>query len=184
MRITGGQYRGRSFEPPKVSGFRPTMEKVRLAVFSMLDTQMDLAGCLVLDCYSGSGAFGLESLSRGAESCTFIEKNPELLKFTTSIAEKLGVLSSTRFIRDTLPEALGKLNKEFDLVFADPPYDTDSGGFFVKLLASNVLKTAGLLVIETSKTSKVDIEQQEELSIELLRDKGYGDTRVRIFRKK
>jgi 16S rRNA (guanine966-N2)-methyltransferase len=183
MRITGGEYGGRSFSPPKVDGFRPTMEKVRQAVFSMLQSQIDLAGCSVLDCYSGSGAFGLESISRGALHCTFIDKNPELIKFTNSIAEKLGILGQTRFVRGSLPAELEKQRAEFDLIFADPPYETSPGDFLAKLLELKILKDEGILVLETRKRAKEPPEDRE-LFLELLRDKTYGDTRIQLFRKK
>lgn len=184
MRITGGEHKGRTFAPPKVEGFRPTMEKVRQAVFSMIESQMDLTEALVLDCYSGSGAFGLESISRGARHCTFIEKNPELLNFTKNTAEKLKVLGSTKFIKGTLPAELGKLLSEFDLIFADPPYDIPPGDFLAKLLELKILKSDGLLVFELSKSKKALIPENLELSLELLRDKTYGDTEVLIYRSK
>ena len=184
MRITGGQHKGRVFDPPKLEGFRPTMEKVRLAVFSMLNSQMELAGCKVLDCYSGSGAFGLESLSRGAAHCTFIEKNSDLIKFSASVADKLGILRSAKFIRGVLPAELNKLSEEFDLIFSDPPYDSSPGDFLVKLLELRILKLGGLLVFETAKSNKDAVDSTGELYLESLRDKTYGDTRVRIFRKK
>ena len=184
MRITGGEYRGRTFSPPKIDGFRPTMEKVRLAVFSMLNSQTDLSDFAILDCYSGSGAFGLESISRGATHCTFIDKNPELLKFTKSVAEKLGILQSTKFIKGSLPNELEKFDTEFDIIFADPPYDHSPGDFLAKLLKLKILKPSGILVFETLRSSKEAVAEDWQLSLELVRDKSYGDTRIRIFLKK
>lgn len=184
MRITGGKHKGRTFAPPRVKGFRPTMEKVRQAVFAMIESQVDLSLTQVLDCYSGSGAFGLESISRGSGHCTFIEKNPDLLDFTKKIAEKLQILGSTKFIRGTLPAELGKLSIEFDLVFADPPYDTPPGDFLTHLLELKILKPDGILVFELAKSKRALIPQSVELSLELLRDKTYGDTEVIIYRKK
>lgn len=183
MRITGGEFGGRSFTPPKMDGFRPTMEKVRLAVFSMLNSQIEIAGCRVLDCYSGSGAFGFESLSRGAAECVFIEKNPELIKFSISIAEKLEVTDQSRFVRGNLPFELEKIRGEFQLIFADPPYEHHPGDLIVKLLDLKMLSPEGLLILETRKR-KDPLLLEAELSLEAVRDKTYGDTRIKIFRSK
>jgi 16S rRNA (guanine966-N2)-methyltransferase len=183
MRITGGNFRGRSFSPPNVEGFRPTMEKVRQAIFSMLDTIIDLEGKTILDCYSGSGAFGLEAISRGASHVTFIEKNPELIKFTSTAVEKLGIQSSAKLIKGTLPKEFEKLRSSFDLVFSDPPYLQKSGDFVDKVLECDIIGPEGLLILETAKIKNQSDEEPAISTLELLRDKTYGDTRVRLYQK-
>lgn len=183
MRITGGEYRGRTFQPPKIEGFRPTMEKVRLAVFSMLSSYMDISDLRILDCYSGSGAFGFESISRGASECVFIEKNPELIKFSQSVSLKLGVVDKCKFIRGNLPADLEDVDGAFHIIFVDPPYEQNPVDFITNILNLGKLSREGILVLETS-SRKTSESSDVELSLETLRDKRYGDTRIQILRNK
>ena len=117
MRIVGGTWKGRNIKVPK-KGTRPTKGIVRGAIFDVIGDK--IAQAEVLDIYAGSGALGLEAISRGAKSCTFVEKLPDVLFHnikTFSPRQSVVVLSN-----DFRP-ALKKLkDQEFDVIFADPPY--------------------------------------------------------------
>jgi 16S rRNA (guanine966-N2)-methyltransferase len=124
MRIVGGEFRGRRLVSPKDSRVRPTADRVREAWMSILGG--DLAGAGVLDLFAGSGALGLEALSRGAESATFVELNPPSLK---ALEENIAALSldavATVHRGDAIRFAERLPERAFDIVFADPPYTID-----------------------------------------------------------
>ena len=97
MRIVAGRYGGRKLMVPKGRDIRPTSDKVRGAVFNMLDSRGAVQGALVLDAFCGTGALGFEALSRGARHCTFIDKNSESLKLCRANAQALGAEGECRF---------------------------------------------------------------------------------------
>ena len=121
MRIVAGRWRGRRISAPKGTSVRPTLDRVREAWMSIL--QLDLPGARVLDLYSGSGALGLEALSRGAASATFIERDPKSLRALEENISALGageLVTVERQSALSFADALGAL--DFDVAFADPPY--------------------------------------------------------------
>lgn len=124
MKITSGRYKYRNIEVPK--GIRPTTEKVREAVFSMI--LQHLPDAEVLDLFAGSGAMGLEALSRGASSCTFVEADRKNIKVLNSNikncgAEKLSTVIGRDYAAAIGKIAAGNLRPAFDVVILDPPYD-------------------------------------------------------------
>ncbi len=123
MRIVAGRWRGRRISAPPGSRVRPTLDRVREAWMSIL--QLDLPSARVLDLYAGSGALGLEALSRGAVTADFVEKDPKSLRVLRENIDALGALNvATIHRKSALPfaEALGVL--AYDIAFADPPYAT------------------------------------------------------------
>ena len=129
MRIVAGQWRGRRISAPKGNLVRPTLDRVREAWMSIL--QLDLPDARVLDLYAGSGALGLEALSRGARSADFVEKDAKSLRALAENVEALGASDLVMVHRKpalAFAEALGAL--DYDVAFADPPY---AGGEAAKL---------------------------------------------------
>jgi len=186
MRVTGGKFRGRVFTPPRVENFRPTMEKVRQAVFSALESLGGIEDSRVLDCYSGSGAFGIEALSRGALNCLFIEKNKKLVAFTNLIIEKLELGSVTEVKTGELPKDLPLSSTGYELIFCDPPYKQFPPRFLEEIMQRNLLSRGGFLVLETAVEKRAEtqpVDPAEGLSLTLVRDKRYGDTSIRIYQK-
>ncbi|HJQ53032.1 MAG TPA: 16S rRNA (guanine(966)-N(2))-methyltransferase RsmD [Gemmatimonadaceae bacterium] len=121
MRIVAGRWRGRRISAPAGSHVRPTLDRVREAWMSIL--QLDLPEARVLDLYAGSGALGLEALSRGAASADFVEKDPKSLRVLQENIALLGAGDLAKLHRKAaLPfaEALGRF--DYDVTFADPPY--------------------------------------------------------------
>jgi 16S rRNA (guanine966-N2)-methyltransferase len=121
LRIVAGRWRGRRISAPAGSHVRPTLDRVREAWMSIL--QLDLPAARVLDLYAGSGALGLEALSRGAASADFVEKDPKSLRVLQENIEVLGAGALVKLHRKSaLPfaEALGRF--DYDVAFADPPY--------------------------------------------------------------
>ena len=130
IRISGGQFKGFKFNNPKSSDLRPTMESVRLAIFSILDSKFDgiTDETVFLDLYSGTGIMGIEALSRGASRIDFVEKDRHVFK----ILEKNTALFHNAKItlhRNDAFHYLSRISSEkFDVIFADPPYFLSNDG--------------------------------------------------------
>lgn len=179
MRISGGDARGIRLKVPP--GTRPTSERVRQAVFSSLAAALPEAR--VLDLYCGSGAYGLEALSRGAESCVFVDRDEAALKAARANAAAAGLADRCRFRRRDVAAYLKATAKEvpFDLVFVDPPY-ADESALASALAGIRAATTAGSqVVVESRWTSK---SAAEPAGYDLDADRRYGDTRVLVFRRR
>jgi 16S rRNA (guanine966-N2)-methyltransferase len=124
MRIVGGLFGGRRLVIPKDARVRPTADRVREAWMSILGNELE--GARVLDLFAGSGALGLEALSRGAESATFVELNPPSIRALEQNIAALGVADAVTVHRaDAMRFAERLPSAAFDIVFADPPYSAD-----------------------------------------------------------
>jgi 16S rRNA (guanine966-N2)-methyltransferase len=125
MRIIAGAWRGRTIVAPKGDATRPTADRTREALFSMLTSRLgDFEGLSVADLFAGSGALGLEALSRGAESCLFVEHDKPALDSLRANIAKLGAKAEVR-AQSVL--TLGPATKPYDLILLDPPYATGAG---------------------------------------------------------
>ncbi|WP_171054965.1 16S rRNA (guanine(966)-N(2))-methyltransferase RsmD [Mycobacterium sp. DBP42] len=178
-RIIAGAYGGRRIAVPR-SGTRPTSDRVREAVFNALTARLDFAGLAVLDLYAGSGALGLEALSRGATSATFVESDARAATVIAENIAALGVRHATvrRGSVDTV--LAGGATRPVDLVFADPPYDLDDAAVDAMLaaLAGTGWVAAGTLVLVERRASSRPASWPtgwDELST-----RRYGDTRVEL----
>jgi 16S rRNA (guanine966-N2)-methyltransferase len=147
LRIVGGAARGRRLTaPPK--GTRPTSERAREALFNSLPTLLDLDGARVLDLFAGSGAVGLEALSRGATQVTLVESDSDACQVIRRNADALG-LPGARIVRQPATRYLAGPPEPFDLVFADPPYalGEDELGALLDLLATRGWLPPGAVVV-------------------------------------
>ncbi len=180
MRITSGLLRNRRLIVPK-SEVRPTMESVREAVFSSLGGSCE--GLRVLDLFAGSGALGLEALSRGAESVTFVEQHPSVFR---NLQQNIEALACDGLGRASCvkADALKWLSRAgtYDLILADPPYDLPDAmrQTLDGIAEHSVLTGAGTLVYELR--SKGGFELPDRWKV--LRDKTYGKTRVIMLQLK
>ncbi len=145
MRIIAGQFKGRRLEEPQDARVRPTTEKVREACFSILGGR--LAGARVLDLFAGSGALGLEALSRGAEHVEFVELLPPSLSALKANVAALGVSDRVRIRRGDALRIAERLPKgAYDVALADPPYTTDHAERLVDIYQAR--KFAAVLCVE------------------------------------
>ncbi len=182
MRIIGGEYRSRIIDMPKGARIRPTQDRVRESVFNIL---ADVSGRKVLDLFAGSGAYGLEALSRGAGHATFVENNSRCLATIESNVDSLKIpgLKYT-VLRSSAYMALSKLEKDaerFDLIFVDPPYHKDMARKCLLCIdRCDILSQIGLVVIEHFKT---DILETELDSLIPEKERKYGDTIITIFKR-
>jgi 16S rRNA (guanine966-N2)-methyltransferase len=155
MKIIAGALKGRRLVVPRGATTRPTADQVRIA---LMDTLMPrLPGARVLDLFAGAGGVGLEALSRGAATATFVERDPRALAALRANVAATGVADQVRLIRDDVGRALARLAREgarFDVVFLDPPYETDLAGSTVQALADGVLLAPGALVVAQHFTKR------------------------------
>jgi 16S rRNA (guanine966-N2)-methyltransferase len=156
MRIIAGQWRGRVLVAPKGDATRPTADRTREALFSMLTSRVgSFEGLAVADLFAGSGALGFEALSRGAAACLFVEQDRAALDALRANAEKLGVRAD---IRASSVLALGPAAKPLDLILMDPPYGTGAGSVALdKLARLGWTSPATWVSIETGKAEAVEV---------------------------
>jgi 16S rRNA (guanine966-N2)-methyltransferase len=169
MRIVAGELGGRRLRIPKDSRVRPTADRVREAWMSILGRELDQAR--VLDLFAGSGALGLEALSRGAAEATFVELSPPSLEALRANIEALGVGERVTVHRaDALRFAEGLPAGAFDLAFADPPYTADAAERVVALFRRHPF--ARILSVEHPAARQVEGDETRR----------YGDTAVTFCR--
>jgi 16S rRNA (guanine966-N2)-methyltransferase len=132
MRIITGKFKGATIEAPQGLATRPTSDRVRQALFNVLEhgaPAVDFEGSRVLDLFAGSGALGLEAMSRGARFCLFIEEDANARAAIRRNVEALGLTGATKiWRRDATSLGPAGTISPFDLIFCDPPYDKDLGG--------------------------------------------------------
>jgi 16S rRNA (guanine966-N2)-methyltransferase len=176
LRIVAGTHGGRRIETPAGRATRPTSDRVREALFSILGPAA-LEDAQVLDLFAGSGALGIEALSRGAASATFVESDPRAVATIQRNIDALGLRDATVHRRDAvawLQTAGGRL---YDVVFADPPYS--SAGLTAQRLSEllpPLLRETSLTVTESDKRDPLI------LTMPLIDERVYGDTRIAIHR--
>ncbi|KQM99843.1 MULTISPECIES: 16S rRNA (guanine(966)-N(2))-methyltransferase RsmD [Sphingomonas] len=156
MRIIAGQYRGRQIVAPKGDATRPTADRMREALFSMLTSRVgSFEGLAVADLFAGSGALGIEALSRGAGSCLFVEQDKPALDALKGNLAKLGIRGD---VRATSVMAMGPAPAPLDIILMDPPYDTGAGLVALdKLARLGWTSPATWISLETAKAEVVQL---------------------------
>ena len=186
MRITGGEFGGRNLKVPKSDAIRPTQDRVREALFNII--QFEVAGCDFLDLFAGSGAVGLEALSRGAKSVTFVESNRRHLAVLKENLSLLCSPSPSTFAfslvgADCYRWLSTYTGPGFTIGFADPPYALGEEKGYAQVLATlaerGVIRPGGLFIAEMTAVQKAE----ETPGWELIRDRTYGKTRLCIWRR-
>ncbi|MDP3786249.1 MAG: 16S rRNA (guanine(966)-N(2))-methyltransferase RsmD [Candidatus Omnitrophota bacterium] len=181
MRITSGAFKSRIIKAP--GGIRPTLDNVRKSVFDILGEKV--IGARVLDLYAGSGAFGLEALSRGAGSCVFVDNSRASVAAIRDNLQALK-LSETGEIAIIYADSLTVMAKfahtaGFDLIFLDPPYYKSIAKKSLSLLGEcDILTKTGIVIVEHSKHDELPAKAGE---LTLFRNARYGDTEISFYRK-
>ncbi len=183
MRIVAGRFRGRPLNSPPDSSIRPTSDRVRESVFDMLASRLgpDLAGARVLDLFAGTGALGLEALSRGASFAMFVDSGIAARALIRDHIEAFGLGGKAKLLKRDAT-ALGPIERfrPFDLVFIDPPYD--------KGLGERALVSAGdggwlapdpLIVFEEKKGVALELPQEFAITDQ----RNYSDTTIRFLQR-
>ena len=175
MRIVGGELRGRPLASPpaRSTAIRPTSDRAREAVFSILGPVV--AGASVLDLFCGTGALAVEALSRGAAHAVLVDSNPRLAR--RNVAE-LGLGARAEVIRDDAIRFLGRSGERFDLIFCDPPYNiADRLEGDLDSLIPRRLRSGGRLIVESSARRPIALP-----GLPVATERRYGDALVRIYR--
>ncbi len=182
MRITSGKFKSRIIRVPKA--IRPTLDNVRKAIFDILGEAV--IGTNALDLFAGSGALGIEALSRGANSCVFVDNNKSSVKAIRENLEALGLTDSEEIgilFADVL-RGISKFSKgesKFDLIFLDPPYYKSLAKKSLSLLGSyDILTKSGVVIVEHSKHDELPSSVGE---LKLYRSTRYGDTCISFYHR-
>jgi 16S rRNA (guanine966-N2)-methyltransferase len=182
MRISAGAQRGRRIQSPKGLGTRPTSDLLRQAIFNVVGER--IRGARVLDLYAGTGALGLEALSRGAAEATFVERGRSALASLRANLATLGVSAHSRVVADDALSALERLARagdRFDCVFLDPPYAGESSARCVETLApGGILSDNALLVVQAFHRTELP---ERTGTLRRAWQRRYGETRITMYRK-
>ncbi len=180
MRVISGTAKGRRLYAPKSHNIRPALDKVKGAIFNIL---FDVRGSSVLDLFAGTGAVGLEALSRGAAHCTFVDMSHEAITIIKKNIELCGFANAKIFPHpvSVAIEYFGKHNEKFDLIFVDPPYLKNLvNPTLEKVAAAGMLKEGGRLIVEHSPKEPIG----EISGLALTDTRKYGQTLISFLCQK
>lgn len=183
MRIVGGIFRGHAIQGPSSTATRPTSDRVRESIFNILAhgaARIEIDGARVMDLFAGTGALGLEALSRGARFCQFVDESAEARGLIRRNADALGVIGLAKiWRRDAANLGPCAPQSPFSLVFVDPPYNRGLGEKALSSLMEGEWLSPGAVVVleEAEKAEIADVP-----GLTLLDRRDYGDTQVRFYR--
>jgi 16S rRNA (guanine966-N2)-methyltransferase len=170
MRVIGGEWRGRTIRAPRGSAVRPTLDRVREAWMSIV--QLSLPGARVLDLFAGSGALGIEALSRGAVAAEFVDADPRSLAVVRGNLELLGAIDRAKLTRGDALEFAASLEADaYDVVFADPPYAGEASVKLADLWLASPFST--VIGIEHARSQVMPAGGDT---------RRYGDSRITFYR--
>lgn len=175
MRIIGGSLKGRSFVAPRNLPTRPTTDNAKEGLFNVLHHSMELEGIDVLDLFSGIGSISLEFASRGAKSVTSVDDHPQCVAFLKKQSTAFG-LQNVSAMKIKAQRFLHRCSKQFDIVFADPPYNLSVHEEIHQLIFENgILKEDGMFILEHEKT--LDASEWPHF----VEQRNYGKVQFSIF---
>lgn len=182
MRIISGRNKGKKLYAPEGKRVRPTGDKIKEAIFNIIGSIDEES--TVLELFAGSGSIGIEFLARGAKHCTFVDISRKSLNYVKKNLELCNFSDKAKIISSDYEKAiinLSKDNEKFDYIFADPPYELNiSNKILNKIVEYGILKSDGLLIIESDKSEKV-IDNEVANMIEY-KEKIYGRTKISIIK--
>ena len=179
VRVSGGQYKGRTLRVAPGTAPRPSTQTGRSALFSIISPYLENAS--VLDLFAGTGALGIEALSRGALRAHFVENNHKQCIALGKNLDGFSFTHETKVFRFSVEKALETLTGPYDLVFLDPPYNYPNlDNLIAKLLKSDILVKTGTMVLEHSRRT---VGPKNLADIRLVKEKTYGDTQISIYEK-
>lgn len=185
MRIIAGKYKGINITVNVPEGVRPTQDALRETIFNILYNYMEIEGARSLDLFAGTGALGLEALSRGASECVFVEKNPRVCGIIKSLLKKLpGQAPAANVVCREAVKFLSKYDagaNPFDLILADPPYEAPlHADILLQIAERNLLSPQGTIMLETKKNFSVI----PPAGLMILDERTFGDSKVFFLKNK
>jgi len=179
VRIISGKHKGRRLAGGKKTKVRPTSDRVKESIFNIL--REEVMGKRILDLFAGVGSLGIEALSRGAESVTFVDTSSPSINILKKNLKNLNLKSKSTILRMDGLRALDKLKQNFQMIFADPPY---LKGFVQRIIdsivQSEVLEKNGVLILEHHKKETFSFPEEKLVA---LKQKKFGDTVISFFLK-
>jgi 16S rRNA (guanine(966)-N(2))-methyltransferase RsmD len=179
MKVIAGTLRGRTLKAPKGLATRPVPARVREALFAILG---NMSGARVLDLFAGTGAIGIEALSRGAASAVFVDSGAEQCAVIRANLSELGIEGEV--VRADVFRAIGRIadiGRVFDFVFADPPYELGYSGKALEAVCTcGLLTPSGIMALTVRKTEELPHHAGDRV---IVLDRRYGDTRLVIYGK-
>ena len=172
MRIITGKAKGKKLFTLEGDATRPTSERIKGAIFSAI--QFDVEGRAVLDLFAGSGQMGLEALSRGAVKATFIDASRDAMEIVKKNAGATGFLDESKFIVSDCANYLRKVRDKYDLVFIDPPYAMNLCKKSVEALLRYEALNNGAIVVLESGDEEINLEAEPYSSFEVIKSASYG----------
>ena len=176
MRIIAGTLKGRRLDAPDWPGLRPTSDRLRETLFNVLAPRID--GARFLDAYAGTGAVGIEALSRGASHVTFVEQDRRAQELIKANLARCGVENRYAIIRAGFSGAAARLDDDFDVLFLDPPYGAAELAEALET-AAPLVTGSGLLIVEHARR---DPAPAQVSGLELTRDLVQGDSVLSFYR--
>ena len=184
MRIISGKARGTKLYTLDGNDItRPTLDRIKESLFSII--QEKLIDSIVLDLFAGSGALGLESISRGAEKAYLCDKNKKSIEIIKKNIQKCHMENETTVIFDDFKKCIEKINQKVDIIFIDPPYESNLAIEAVKqILKQNILNNKSLIIIETDDELR-EINQIKDLkNLEIIDTRKYGRVKLIFLNRK
>ncbi len=179
MRVISGKNRGTKLLAPEGDTTRPTTDRIKETLFNMIG--FDIPGCRFLDLFSGSGAIGIEALSRGAKQAVFVEQNTKAIQCITSNLDKTRLTDQATVYPTDVMQAVDKLaaqGEQFDIIFLDPPYALPTIREILELIATKgLLSDTGYLILE--QASDKTLGEVEGLT--LIKEKHYKTTTMSFY---
>lgn len=176
--IVAGKYRGKKIK--SIDSLRPTMSKVRNAVFNILNSRINLSdGFVMVDFFCGTGIVAAEAISRGAEHVFMIDNNSHHLQIAWTNIDSINSIKKVTMInQDIVKEGIPSIDRKCHIVFIDPPYNQSvTSEFLIKLLNSNICDKDTFIVIEIFKNSNLEINNQYKIILE----RRYGSAKIIIL---
>lgn len=182
MRVISGTAKGCKLNSIEDRATRPTLDRVKEPLFSILQTHLKEAN--VLDLFAGSGALGIECLSRGSEHATFCDKSYMAIKILKQNLEKTKLENKSTILNIDYKKCLNNLTKPFNIIFIDPPYKKDIAVDAIKkVLALHLLSKDGIIVLETDEEER-EIKELEKLEVEVYDRRKYGRVKLLFIRER
>lgn len=183
MRVISGTARGTKLNSIESLSTRPTLDRVKEALFNIIQTHLQDSN--VLDLFAGSGALGIECLSRGAKHCTFCDKSYETIKMLKQNLQRTKFEARATILVEDYKKCLQKLDKnKFDIIFIDPPYKLDIAVNSIKLILEyDILAKDGIIILETDEEER-EIKELENINLEVYDVRKYGRVKLIFLRER